>query len=555
MENTNENTPNASPPLSPQAGMDQQKQKDQSAAMPSQEGEASYSEAKHAVVPSTPVQSTHATQPNAQPPSSTYPQGAVPRAYGGQTGVPVPPGAHTGQGGQAQSTHAYQSSAPHYQQSSRPTHQTPYNHAAHAPQAAYQSPVAATATPTTAAKKSGGSGKTFLLAFLGAALAVVLGLSGFGIFTSMNGLGSGSSGGTTVLGSSGSEIDVDDTNETLAQAVADKVLPSVVNIDAYTASTGSNPFGFGDSGSEGELTESSLGSGVILSEDGYIITNYHVIANSDLLEVTIGDDTYEAEVVGSDPSSDLAVIKAVGASGLTPIEIGESSNLDVGEWVMSAGSPFGLEQSVATGIVSATSRSQIMESITGEETTIYTNLIQTDAAINPGNSGGALVDADGKLIGINTLITSYSGNYSGVGFAIPVDYAISIAEQIINGETPTHAQLGVSLSSINSSTAQRFGLSADSGAYVSQVYANGAAANAGIEVGDIITKFNDTAINSASDLMLEIRSLSPGDTASLEVNRNGQDMTIEVTLGSDAETTQSSMNGFSGFGSSSGESA
>ena len=166
----------------------------------------------------------------------------------------------------------------------------------------------------------------------------------------------------------------------------------------------------------------------------------------------IRDRQYDADVVGADPSSDVAVIKARDASGLTAIEIGDSDDLVIGEWVMTIGSPFGLEQSVATGIVSATSRSQIMDSGTdmyGQSTgeaTIYPNMIQTDAAINPGNSGGALVDADGKLIGINTLITSYSGNYSGVGFAIPVNYAVNLAQQIIDGKTPTHAQLGVSLS-------------------------------------------------------------------------------------------------------------
>lgn len=564
MENTNESTPNASPSSS-QPGADQQGQKDQSASTPSQvESSGSATGQTNAPQPNTqpvtpPQTGAQPVQQNTQQ-QGTYQHTGTPAHQGtyGQTGAPVPPSAHAAHSGQTQGTHPYQSTPnQQYQQPYRPAHQASYDHSAQGQQAAYQSPsVAAATTSSTPEKKSGGSGKTFGVAFAGAALAVVLGLSGFGIITSMNGSDSGSSGGgTTVLGSSGSNIDASDTSDTLASAVANKVLPSVVNIDVYVAASSSNPFGFGDSSSSGELTESSLGSGVVLSEDGYILTNYHVIEGSDALEVTIGDETYEAEVVGTDPSSDLAVIKAVGASGLTAIEIGTSSDLEVGEWVMSAGSPFGLEQSVATGIVSATSRSQIMESTTGGATTIYTNLIQTDAAINPGNSGGALVDSDGKLIGINTLITSYSGNYSGVGFAIPVDYAISIAEQIINGETPTHAQLGVSLSSINSSTAQRYGLSADSGAYVSQIYSGGAAESAGIEVGDIITKFNDEKIESASDLMLAIRSVNPGDKANIEINRNGETMNLEVTLGSDAETSQSSMNSSSGYGSSMGEAA
>ena len=211
---------------------------------------------------------------------------------------------------------------------------------------------------------------------------------------------------------------------------------------------------------------------------------------------------------------------------------------------MTIGSPFGLEQSVATGIVSATSRSQIMDAGTDQygqssgETTIYPNMNQTDAAINPGNSGGALVDADGKLIGINTLITSYSGNYSGVGFAIPVNYAVNLAQQIIDGKTPTHAQLGVSLSTVNAQNAQRYGLSVDEGAYVAAVSAGSGAAEAGLQEGDIITKFDGQKVESASDLMLDVRSKNPGDKVKLEVNRNGETKEVEVTLGSD-ESSQS----------------
>jgi putative serine protease PepD len=167
-------------------------------------------------------------------------------------------------------------------------------------------------------------------------------------------------------------------------------------------------------------------------------------------------------------------------------------------------------------------------------------LIQTDAAINPGNSGGALVDANGKLIGVNTLITSYSGNYSGVGFAIPSNYAINLAQEIIEGKTPTHAQLGVNLSTINSETAARYGFKVSSGAYVSNVIDGSAAAKAGIEVGDIITAFDGQAVSSASDLLLDVRTKNPGDTATLTINRDGTDMQVEVTLGSDENTSTSS---------------
>lgn len=403
----------------------------------------------------------------------------------------------------------------------------------------------------TVEKKSHG-GRTFLLAFCGAALACAIGLGGFGIWQSMDGGSSSSndSGQSTQLGSQNSgSINATDaeSDQTLAEAVAQKALPSVAAIDVYAnQSSAGGMYGFGANSGSGSdtLTQASLGSGVVLTDDGYIITNYHVIAGGDAYKVTIEGETYDAEVVGSDPSSDVAVIKAKDASGLKAIEIGDSDDLIIGEWVMTIGSPFGLEQSVATGIVSATSRSQIMDASTDQygqssgETTIYPNMIQTDAAINPGNSGGALVDADGKLIGINTLITSYSGNYSGVGFAIPVNYAVNLAQQIIDGKTPTHAQLGVSLSTVNAQNAQRYGLSVDEGAYVAAVSEGSGAAEAGLQEGDIITKFDGQNVESASDLMLDVRSKNPGDKVTLEVNRNGETKQIDVTLGSD-ENSQS----------------
>ena len=452
--------------------------------------------------------------------------------HGNTPGGPVPPTS-----GDEHAQHAAQTGQqPYYQQS-------------------YQQPYQAQHTPgqVTVEKKSHGL-RTFLLAFAGAALACVIGLGGFGIWQAATGAdkgGGSDSGSSTQLGSQNSgSINATDaeSDQTLAEAVAQKALPSVAAIDVYAnQSNMGGMYGFGggsNSGSGSTLTQASLGSGVVLTDDGYIITNYHVIAGGDAYKVTIEGETYDAEVVGSDPSSDVAVIKAKDASGLTPIEIGDSDKLVIGEWVMTIGSPFGLEQSVATGIVSATSRSQIVNASTDQygnstgESTIYPNMIQTDAAINPGNSGGALVDADGKLIGINTLITSYSGNYSGVGFAIPVNYAVNLAQQIIDGKTPTHAQLGVSLSTVNAQNAQRYGLSGDEGAYVAAVSAGSGAAEAGLQEGDIITKFDGQKVESASDLMLDVRSKNPGDKVKLEVNRNGETKEVEVTLGSD-ESSQS----------------
>lgn len=367
--------------------------------------------------------------------------------------------------------------------------------------------------------------KIFLLGFLGAVVACAL---AFGVYSA---LGKNSSSVTLGSDGSGTNITVTGDDATLAEAVAQKALPSVVNINVYTASQ-SQAQGFMRSSSTQEYTQSSLGSGVILSGDGYILTNYHVIEGADKLQVVASGGEYEAKVVGTDPSSDLAVIK-IEASGLPAVEIGSSSDLVTGEWVMAVGSPFGLEQSVSTGIVSAVSRSS-SSLYSSESEAIYTNMIQTDAAINPGNSGGALVDKNGKLIGINTLIASTSGSSSGVGFAIPVDYAMKIAEQIIAGQTPSHAQLGVSLTTVNSSVAARYNLPVSEGAYVTRVTSNSGASKAGITEGDIITKVGDSKVTSASDLIIAVRSHNPGDTVSVTFNRSGSEQTVDVVLGTDS---------------------
>lgn len=395
--------------------------------------------------------------------------------------------------------------------------------------------------------KKGSGGKTFLIAFAGA-LAACLVFFGVSSAVSLFTNGQLESNNTASLGAdSATVINVNGDDVTLAESVAAKCLPSVAAIDVYARGGSVDDlysffYGYGAQDS-GELQASGLGSGVVLSEDGYVVTNYHVVEGGEAYEVTIGGETYEADLVGSDPSSDVAVLKARDASGLTAMEIGNSDDLTIGEWVMSIGSPFGLEQSVATGIISATSRSQIMDSSsTGSgETTVYPNMIQTDAAINPGNSGGALVDANGQLVGINTLITSYSGNYSGVGFAIPVNYAINLAQQIIDGKTPSHAQLGVTLNTVNSQMATRYGLSANEGAYIASVGAGTGAAAAGLTVGDIVIAFDGQKVESASDLMLDVRGKNPGDTVTLTVvNGDGQQRDVEVTLGSDDATQQAS---------------
>ena len=397
-----------------------------------------------------------------------------------------------------------------------------------APVNAAPAPAPAPAQPAAPKPKKNRKGvKTFFIAFAGAAVACVLAL---GIFVAVN---PSNSGYTIKETNSGITIDVDTDDMSLAEAVAAKTLPSVVNINVYAnpSQQSMSPFGMlGGQSATQELQQTSLGSGVVLTADGYILTNNHVVDGADALEVVAEGETYKAKLVGTDPSSDLAVIKVDGAT-LKPIEIGNSSDLKVGEWVMAAGSPFGMEQSVSTGIVSAVNRSYA----DSESGAIYTNMIQTDAAINSGNSGGALVDAEGKLIGINTLIMSTSGTSSGVGFAIPVDYAFGIAEQLIQGKTPSHAQLGVSLITVNNELAQRFGIQATEGAYINSLTAGGAAAKAGLQEGDVILKVDGESITSSSDLVLAIRSHSPNDEVDVTYLRDGKEETTKVKLGADTQ--------------------
>ena len=311
-------------------------------------------------------------------------------------------------------------------------------------------------------------------------------------------------------------ITIDSEDTTLAEAVSAKALPSVVSITAQGEDSG------------------GIGSGVILDKDGNILTNYHVIEGATALSVALDNgESYEAELVGSDESSDLAVIRLKDAKDakLTPIEVADSDDITVGEWVMAIGSPFGNEQSVSTGIVSALYRSTALPSTSG--TSIYANMIQTDAAINPGNSGGALVNAEGKLIGINSVIESYSGSSSGVGFAIPINYAKNIADQIIDGKTPVHPYLGVTLNSVNAISARQNNLSVTEGARVVSVAKDGPAEKAGLKKDDIITKIDDTEVTSADSLIIAMRTYEVGDKVTLTVVRGKDEKKVEVTLGSD----------------------
>jgi putative serine protease PepD len=316
----------------------------------------------------------------------------------------------------------------------------------------------------------------------------------------------------------------------VSEAVARKVVPSVVSVTVYQQ--GTDLF----SGTVRRRT-AGTGSGVIVREDGYILTNNHVIEGGDEVVVTVGVEDVEATVVGTDPSSDLAVLKIAG-EGYPAIEIGSSKDIAVGQYVMAVGSPFGLEKTVTVGIVSALNRSDLVAGPT--ELTAYTNLIQTDAAINPGNSGGALVDAQGQLIGINTLIQSPSGavgapQSAGIGFAIPVDFAIDIATQIIENGQVVHPYLGVSTETVTENVATRFGLPFSRGALVRFVQPDSPAEEAGIERGDIIVRIGQTSVGGVEDVFAGIRLNRVGDEIEIEVVRGETRRTLTATLGSDTD--------------------
>ena len=344
------------------------------------------------------------------------------------------------------------------------------------------------------------------------AAAIVLALNATGVI-----------GNQTVTTTSGSgqtiNITANSEDATVAKAAAAKALPSVVSVNVTT--------------SDG----SGIGSGVILDTEGDIITNYHVVDGATAVSVTIDGKSYDATIVGSDASSDIAVIKVdLNGTSVTPIEVGDSDSLEVGDWVMSVGSPFGLDQSVSAGIVSALTRNQLMESSSGE--TLYTNLIQTDAAINPGNSGGALVNDEGKLVGICTLYSSSTESSASVGFAIPGNYAVKIAKEIISGETVTHPYIGLTMTTVNSQTAYQNNLSVSQGALVVSVTDGSPAADAGIQKGDVITAVDGEEITSADGMILNVRSHEIGDKVKVTFVRDGKEQTVEVTLGSDEALQQ-----------------
>ncbi len=270
----------------------------------------------------------------------------------------------------------------------------------------------------------------------------------------------------------------------------------------------------------------ATGSGVIISSDGYVVTNNHVVQQANKLEITLNDRrTYEARVIGTDPTTDLALVK-IEAEGLPYLTYGDSDNVKVGEWVLAVGNPFNLTSTVTAGIVSAKARNI---NILGEISAIE-SFIQTDAVVNRGNSGGALVNTEGELVGINAAIASNTGSYTGYSFAIPVNIVKKVMDDILNYGEIQRAYLGISFREIDSEFANEKGLKEIKGVYVIDVLDKGAASDAGIKEGDVIVKVNNTEINSKSSLLETIGTQRPGDEVRVYVMRDEKLKEYNVTL-------------------------
>jgi serine protease Do len=274
-----------------------------------------------------------------------------------------------------------------------------------------------------------------------------------------------------------------------------------------------------------ERREQALGSGVIVSEDGYILTNNHVVDGADEIKVALADNLtkYDAKVVGTDPQTDIAVVK-VEAKDLPAIPITDSDNLGVGDVVLAIGNPFGVGQTVTMGIVSAKGRA-------GMGIVDYEDFIQTDASINPGNSGGALVDAGGRLVGINTAILSRTGGNQGVGFAVPMNLARSVMEQLIEKGKVMRGYLGVMIQPVTPELAKEFKLSDNSGALVGDVTKDSPAEKAGLKEGDVVVQFNGKKVTDSRQLRLMLSQTAPATVVELKVLRDGKEQSIRVKLG------------------------
>jgi serine protease Do len=275
---------------------------------------------------------------------------------------------------------------------------------------------------------------------------------------------------------------------------------------------------------KGRETMHTQGSGFLVSPDGVVLTNAHVVDGAKVVTVKLSDHReFKAKVLGADTSSDIAVLK-IEAHNLPTVQLGNSDQLAVGDYVLAIGEPFGLEETATAGIISATARS-----LPGDG---YVPFIQTDAAVNPGNSGGPLFDSNGRVVGINAQIYTNSGGYQGVSFAIPINVALHVEDQIVKTGKVAHARLGVEVQTLDQPLADSFKLSTPSGALVAKVEPDSAAAQAGIQVGDVILKLNGVAISDAGQLSARIGGAAPGDKVSLELWRGGRTVTVTAKVGS-----------------------
>ena len=289
-------------------------------------------------------------------------------------------------------------------------------------------------------------------------------------------------------------------------------------------------FGSGEDGggAQEEAPSASLGSGFIISNDGYVLTNAHVVDGANVVTVKLTDKReFRAKVVGTDKQSDVAVLK-INASNLPTVKIGDPNQSKVGQWVVAIGSPYGFDNTVTSGIISAKSRALPDEN--------YTPFIQTDVPVNPGNSGGPLFNLQGQVIGINSMIYSQTGGFQGLSFAIPIDEAIRVKDELVKTGHVSRGRLGVAVQAVNQTLADSFGLQKPAGALVSSVDPGGPAAKAGLQAGDVILAVNGAPVNSSSELPSQIAAMKPGTKATLDVWRDKSKKQVTVTLASLSDT-------------------
>lgn len=311
-----------------------------------------------------------------------------------------------------------------------------------------------------------------------------------------------------------------------------KAAPAVVNImtsrvleGSLAAGAGPSPHRFLDEAPHSQLDreEASLGSGVIMNASGHILTNHHVIEKAEAMAVVLADGSaHPAEIIGIDPDTDLAVLR-IDAQGFSFASVGRSANLAVGDVVLAIGNPFGVGQTVTQGIVSATGRTEL-------GINLFEDFIQTDAAINPGNSGGALINAMGELVGINTAIFTRSGGSHGIGFAIPVDLALDVMNEIIENGHVARGWLGIEVQSLNRALAESFGIADTRGVIIAGILSGGPAARAGLAPGDVILRLEGMRVSNTREALNIIARKRPGETILIDASRGGEILQLESTV-------------------------